>query len=82
MSQSAVIEKFLMKFNMENCKQISTPMEKYFVGLLKEESKKAFDVPYREEICSLFYFSMFTRPYIAYSVGTLAKFCKTPTQMH
>lgn len=67
---------------MEDCKSISSPMERNVSTVLRNDSELATNVSYRVAIGSFLYFAMCTRPDIAYSVSILLQYCETPTITH
>lgn len=73
MGQKGYIQKLLKRFDMENCKQISTPME-IRPKLIKAENKEESNVPYQNLIGALMYLAVATRPDIMYSVSYLSQF--------
>lgn len=66
---------FLHRFNMAECKPISTPFD-VNVKLKKPEaqSSKTDNIPYQEAIGCLLYLVQGTRPDLAYAVNYLSKF--------
>ena len=82
LSQTAAVKRAITKFGMDLCKPVSTPMERDVVDLLRSTSAPAINVPYREAIGSLLYFSTCTRPDISHSVGVLSQFCSNPLEVH
>ena len=81
--QTAYTENLLKKFEMEHCKPVSTPVN---VGskleIAKDEEESINQQQYQSAIGSLMYLSVSTRPDIAYTVGTLARFSSKPTKEH
>jgi len=70
------IKNILDRFNMSECKPVSTPME-VEAKLTKSESREEEDVkrlPYRELIGSLMYLAVGTRPDIMFAVSYLSQF--------
>lgn len=73
LDQEQYIDQLLIKFNMLNCKEASTPMEsKLNIG--KYNNVKDPNLPYQQLIGSLMYLSVLTRPDIAFSVSFLSQF--------
>jgi len=73
LSQSAYIKKVLNKFNMEECKPVSTPLpSKLNYELLNSDEK--YDAPCRNLIGSLMYLMLCTRPDLATSVNILSRY--------
>lgn len=74
--QTEIIDKILLKFNMQDCKGISTPME---VGLNITKEEILLNIPYRELIGSLMYLATTSRPDIAYATAFLSRYMHCPT---
>lgn len=81
--QKSYIEKLLKRFNMENCKGQSTPMD-VNSKLVKSTDKSTNDdnYPYKEAVGSLIYLMIGSRPDIAYSVGKLSQFMDSYDHTH
>ena len=82
-SQQSYLEKVLERFEMENCKPVSTPLEpgRKFQELSDDE--EAFDLKlYQQVIGCLTYASTATRPDIATAVGILSQFMSNPSKQH
>lgn len=78
--QAQFIEHLFKKFNMENCKSMSTPME---VNLRLEKDKNCCTkYPYQQLIGSLLYLSILTRPDISYAVCYLSQFNNSYNESH
>lgn len=71
--QRCYIEKILKRFNMQDCKPVSTPMD-VNIKLTKPTNKFKNEekYPYKEAVGSLIYLMMGSRPDIAYSVSKLS----------
>jgi hypothetical protein len=76
--QREYIAKVLRRFNMENAKQVSTPLAGHFKNLSKlyypkteEEHKRMEYVPYASAVGSLMYAMVCTRPDISHAVGVV-----------
>jgi hypothetical protein len=76
--QREYIAKVLRRFNMENAKQVSTPLAGHFKNLSKlyypkteEEHKRMENVPYASAVGSLMYAMVCTRPDISHAVGVV-----------
>ena len=83
LSQEKAIEDVLEKFNMRECKPISTPMEHSIRLKESEQNEEELEnVPYRSAVGSLMYIMLATRPDIAYSVGVLSRFAENPNKLH
>ncbi|GKV18362.1 hypothetical protein SLEP1_g28758 [Rubroshorea leprosula] len=80
-SQEAYAKKVLEKFEMENCKSVSTPigcgtrLSKY------DESTKVDPSLYRSLVGNLRYLTC-TRPDILYGVGLVSRYMEAPTSTH
>jgi hypothetical protein len=83
LSQQHFVKKLLVKFGMAEAKTAPTPMDTS-VQLQREDgySKPVDNVLYQSIIGSLLYIAMVTRPDIAYAVGVLGRFAKSPTEAH
>jgi len=88
LSQHLYIESILTRFNFDDLKACSTPLEPS-VPLLKSQSPTALtsiarmkNVPYREAVGSLMYASMGTRPDITFATSTVAQFLENPGWEH
>lgn len=79
--QRSYLEKILKRYNMEDCKTISTPMD-VNVKLVKSTEKDVKDYPYKEAVGSLIYLMIDSRPDIAYSVGKLSQFMDAYDKTH
>lgn len=81
--QRSYLEKVLRKFNMEDCKVLSTPMD-INAKLTKstEKSNNEKNYPYKEAVGSLIYLMIGSRPDIAYSVGKLSQFMDAYDKTH
>jgi hypothetical protein len=88
LSQQEYIEELLVKFNMKNCKPVSTPHQAGFYLSSKmsptdeNEMLCMKKIPYAELVGSLNWLSTNTRPDIATSVGTLCRFISNPGKQH
>jgi len=88
MSQRAYLESTIRRYNLEDVKPYSTPMETN-IKLTSAQSPKTpqeiaqmRNVPYIEAVGSLMWACLGTRPDIAFSVTTLSRFSKNPGQAH
>ena len=84
LSQSEYVKKVLNRFNMNEAKLMSTPLDSHF-KLSKEQSPKIEEemdhmskVPYTSAIGSLMYVMVCTRPDIAHTVGVVSRFMSKP----
>lgn len=72
LDQEQYIDELLLRFNMKDCKPVSTPME-CKLKLDKSEVKDT-SLPYQELIGGLMYLAVLTRPDISFSVSYLSQF--------
>jgi Reverse transcriptase (RNA-dependent DNA polymerase) len=88
LSQRSYIAAILRRYNLEDARQLSTPMEPnvHYMSAQSpattEEIAQMRDVPYREAVGSLMYLALATRPDIAYAVGVVSRFCSNPGSAH
>lgn len=86
--QKKYVEELLAKFNMENAKTATTPLEpsikitKEMSPISDEEKEEMKNRPYRELIGGLIYLANATRPDIAFATNTLSRFCSNPGKLH
>ncbi|XP_073811779.1 uncharacterized protein [Musca autumnalis] len=73
--QTIHVNEFLRRFNMAECKPISTPFD-INVKLKKPDFKSSIsgNIPYQEAIGCLLYLVQGTRPDLAYAINYLSKF--------
>ena len=88
MSQEAYINLVVRRFNLEDAKPLSTPIDAN-THLLKddcptfaEEKQEMKGVPYREAVGALNWLAVGSRPDIVFVVGQLAQFLKNPGRVH
>jgi len=88
LSQHAYIKSIITRFNFNDLKPLSIPIDPS-VPLLKSQSSskledimKMKNVPYREAVGSLMYAAMGTRPDIAFATSTVAQFSENPGWIH
>ena len=88
LSQHAYIESILARFNFDDVKPLSMPIDPN-VPLTKAQSPltlaeitKMRNVPYREAVGSLMYASMGTRPDVTFATSTVAQFLENPGMAH
>ena len=88
LSQSWYIDNILKRFNMENCKPISTPLLTT-LKLSTEDSPKSpieetemKNIPYRQLIGSVRYLVSSTRPDLCFSTRLLSCFMTNPSPKH
>ena len=88
LSQQKYNEDILKRFNIQDCKPVKVPIP---VGTkvstnqcpkLQEEIKYMDDVPYANEVGSLMYSMVCTRPDIAHAVGVLSSYMSTPGKQY
>jgi hypothetical protein len=88
LSQRAYLESIIRRFNFDELRPVSTPMEPYLKLSASQSPATAQDfaamrdIPYRESIGSLMYASLGTRPDITYAVSRLSKFLEKPGMAH
>ena len=87
LSQRAAVDRFLKRFNMEDCKSVSTPMDSNFKSRSRIENsndpeEQLTNAPYRAAIGCLLYLSQCTRPDITHAVAVLARFGANPAERH
>lgn len=80
-SQEEYIDKLLVKFKMEECKPVKTPIEMKLDHLYTEGGKQ-IDVPYQNLIGSLMYLAVLTRPDISFSISLLSQFNNCYSEVH
>lgn len=88
LSQKKYIEELIAKFNMEDAKTISTPLE-VNIKITKEASPRSEDEraemknrPYRELVGGIIYLANATRPDIAFAASILSRFSTNPGELH
>lgn len=81
LDQENYINQLLSRFNMENCKPVSTPIEPN-LQFDPVETNCDRDLPYQQLIGSLMYLSILTRPDIAFSVSYLSQFNNSFNETH
>lgn len=87
-NQSKYIENVLQRFNMNDCKPVSTPINsgtkltKEMCPKTEEEISEMNAIPYRSAVGSLIYLVTGTRPDIAVAVGEVAKYANNPGKQH
>ena len=80
--QSTYAKELLIRFKMEESNPTDTPVD---VGMKLMKGKDGESVnkeKYQSVVGSLLFLSTRTRPYIAYAVGTTARFSASPTKSH
>jgi len=86
-SQTQYIDKILTRFEMTNCKPLTTPLGTFKLTAeqcpqSEREKLEMRNKPYRELIGSLIYLAQGTRPDIMMAVSTLSKFFNNPGIEH
>jgi len=88
LSQEKYVDELLAKFNMEDAKTASTPIESN-IKITRDmdpnsegEREEMKNRPYRELIGGLNYLANATRPDIAFAASTLSRFCNDPGRTH
>lgn len=88
LSQHSYIDAIITRFNFDDLKPISTPMDPHLQLSKSQCPESASDVarmkrvPYREAIGALMYAAMGTRPDIVFAVSTLAQYSENPGWTH
>ena len=83
MDQKTFIKDLLVKYELQNAKVVSTPVD-LNVKLVKDDgfSKKVDPSRYQSMVGSLLYVAIATRPDIAHAVAVVSKFSSYPTEAH
>ena len=87
-SQMKYLRKVLDRFNMSNCKPVTTPLTTHFklsvefcpASVVKIE--KISHVPYSSVVGSLMYAIVCTRPDLAYAVSVVSRYMHNPSKDH
>ncbi|BFG26329.1 hypothetical protein CerSpe_126030 [Prunus speciosa] len=88
LSQSKYISKVLEKFNMMDCKPVSTPLEEHFklsaqdCPSTDEEKEDMSKVPYASLVGCLMYAMVCTRPDLAQAVSVVSRYMANPAKQH
>ncbi|KAH9801106.1 hypothetical protein KPL71_000900 [Citrus sinensis] len=88
LSQKNYLKKILRRFNMQDCKSISTPLPVNFklsssmCPSNEAERKEMSRVPYASAVGSLMFAMMCTRPDIAQAVGAVSRYMANPGGEH
>jgi len=80
LGQQTSIENLLLKFNMQDCKETSVPMQPNLKLIPAENSDES--LPYRELIGSILFIARTTRRDIAFAVNKMAQFTSGYTSTH
>jgi hypothetical protein len=88
LSQKNYFLKMLDKFNMKDCKPVTTPLAAHFrlksehCPNSEEEKRRMIHVPYSNGVGSLMYAMVCTRPNLAYIVSVVSRFMQNPDRKH
>lgn len=88
LDQEAYVESILARFNMQNSKPTSTPMNtaikltKEMSPKNKEDAEQMATVPYQEAVGCLMYLAQCTRPDILFAVNQLSRCNTNPEASH
>ena len=88
LSQKNYLLKVLRRFNMQDCKPISTPLSvgyKLSSSMCPSNEAQRMEmsrVPYASAVGSLMYAMICTRPDIAHAIGMVSRFMANPGQEH
>jgi len=88
LSQQRYINDILNRFEMQDCKPASTPInisEKITLHQCPKTNEEILDmknIPYREAVGSLMHLMVSSRPDLAYAVGYVARFMENPGKVH
>ena len=81
--QKTYLNDVLDRFDMQNCKPVSTPMEAGKVFTVLADNEEPVDVKlYQAAIGSLNYAAIATRPDISTAVGKLSQYMRNPSKDH
>lgn len=82
-SQREYTSEVLSRFQMQETRTVSTPMDKATLTTLESESSLApANTPYRQAIGSLIYLVTCTRPDLAFTVRRLSQYLEKPQDHH
>jgi hypothetical protein len=88
LSQRAYIDAIIRRHQLDDLKPLSTPMDhqvrlsSHQQPMSVKESAMMRDIPYREAVGALNWAALATRPDIAFSVATVARFAQNPGPTH
>lgn len=87
LSQKAYIDSIIVKYNMQECRPASTPLEPGMninktSSITREEKDEMANIPYRELIGSLMHLSQYTRPDTAFAISKLSQYNANPGKIH
>lgn len=80
-SQQRYLESLLIRFEMQNCRPVSTPIENK-LKLPKGEESKRISKPYRELVGCLMYVALTSRPDLAVAANFFSQFQVCPNEEH
>ena len=80
--QSEYTKEVLEQFGMSDSNSLATLMDKSYRESVKLEKSLTGDIPYHQAIGSLMYFTIATRPNIAYAIGKHSQHADNPTNLH
>ena len=84
--QARYVKEILERFNMGECKPVSTPTEGKLSNDMSpataEERERMADIPYQNAVGSLMYAMLGTRPDIAFAVGAISWYSSNPGEAH
>ena len=87
-SQRSYVKRVLERFNMDNAKPISTPLENHFrlstnqCPKTDDEVKDMSKVPYASVVGCLMYAMVCIRLNLAHAVSVVSKFLSNPGRLH
>lgn len=82
-TQHEYTHEILRRFRMEECRTVSTPMDKSTLMELDTDGAPVpGNVPYRQAIGSLIYLVSCTRPDLAFTVRRLSQYLESPRKQH
>ncbi|KAI0992157.1 hypothetical protein K3495_g16029, partial [Podosphaera aphanis] len=83
LSQTAYIEKILIRFAMQDCNPVSSPIDPNHRLMDAKEGENSVDLTiYQQIIGSIMYLVSGTRPDLAYTITHLSQFNTNPSQLH
>nr|GEU68949.1 Gag-Pol polyprotein [Tanacetum cinerariifolium] len=88
LSQKSYVKKILQRFNMQDCKPISTPfptnakLSSKMSPSSEKERMEMSRVPYTSAVGSLMFAMICTRPDIAHAVGVVSRYMAEPGREH
>ncbi|GJX23727.1 retrovirus-related pol polyprotein from transposon TNT 1-94 [Tanacetum coccineum] len=88
LSQKSYVKKILQRFNMQDCKQISTPfptdvkLSSKMSPSSEKERMEMSRVPYASAVGSLMFAMICTRPDITHAVGVVSRYMAEPGRGH